>query len=281
MNRIMKQALDTVNEKILTAVQKRCSDVVVPRHCRTPRLIAVSKIKPINDLIEAYNCGQRYFGENYIKELEFKSNSQHILEQCPQIKFHFIGHLQASNVNTLLRVKKLHMIETIHSIKLADKLDKAIEKRKDDPLLEPVSFVGGDESNTSSDRIKVLIQVNTSGEDTKNGVDPENVTELAQHILANCRWLQLAGFMTIGRYGGWPEESGPNKDFIRLNQVRETVAKNLGLNVEDFELSMGMSGDFQEAIELGSTNVRVGTMIFGERPPKGQSSPISNEASSQ
>jgi len=238
-----------------------------------PRLVAVSKLKPIQALMEAYACGQRYFGENYIKELEFKSNCQQILEQCPDMKFHFIGNLQTNKVNQLLRTKNLHMVETIDSIKLADLLDRAIGKRQNEHELEQLRFSTGLENPPYSDRLKVLIQVNTSGEEQKNGIIPEKASELANHIVTQCKWLRLAGFMTIGRQGGW--SGGPNQDFILLGEVRKNVAQELAIDVNELELSMGMSSDFEEAIEMGSTNVRVGTLIFGERPRKESSPPVS------
>lgn len=259
----MKKALDTVNEKILAAIKRRKSDIVatdVP-----PRLVAVSKLKPIASILEAYECGQRYFGENYIQELDTKSNSDEILSQCPEIKFHFIGHLQSNKVNKLLNVKNLHMIETVDSEKLADLINRAIERHRLERT-EPPKF-GDRYGNLVSERLRVLIQVNTSGEEQKNGVQPHDVIKLADHIVRQCQWLSLAGLMTIGKLDGW-DEPGPNKDFLKLHEVRNSLSKHLSVEPSDLELSMGMSSDFEEAIELGSTNVRVGTMIFGERPAK-------------
>ena len=271
---MMKRAIETVNERILVAA-KRCAPGVAVSG-RLPRLVAVSKLKPPQDLIEAYDHGQRYFGENYIKELEFKSNLQQVLEKCPAIKFHFIGHLQSNKVKTLLKAQNLHMIETVDSIKLADLIERAIQWRKDDPQGEPLRFISGEEEpHQFSDQLKVLIQVNTSDEDAKNGIEPHNVLDLAKHIIHRCKWLRLAGFMTIGRLGGYPEDSGPNKDFQLLYSIRESVSKELSMDAKELELSMGMSSDFEEAIEMGSTNVRVGTMIFGARPPKNPSPPPS------
>lgn len=258
----MKKALDSVNEKIIASVKRRSPDIVAPSGL--PRLIAVSKLKPISSIVEAYQCGQRYFGENYIQELETKSNSEEILSQCPEIKFHFIGHLQSNKVNKLLKVKNLHMIETVDSKKLADLINKAIDRQRADGE-EPLGFI--DNKQQQCDQLNVLIQVNTSGEEQKNGVEPNEVIPLAEHILSQCRWLRLAGLMTIGKLDGW-NEPGPNKDFLKLYEVRGLLSKHMSINQRTLELSMGMSSDFEEAIELGSTNVRVGTMIFGERPPK-------------
>ena len=100
--------------------------------------------------------------------------------------------------------------------------------------------------------------MDTSGEDTKNGVTVDEAPELAQHIKANCPGLQLAGVMTIGA-------PGDLTCFDRLVEARAAVALAVGVPAESLELSMGMSGDFEEAISRGSTNVRVGSSIFGER----------------
>lgn len=113
-----------------------------------PRLVAVSKTKPIAHIIEAYAAGQRHFGENYVKELEEKASSPEILDQCEDIKWHFIGHLQTNKINKVLALKNLHMIETVDSQKLASQLDKSWGK-----------LFG------AASKLNVMIQINTSGED--------------------------------------------------------------------------------------------------------------------
>lgn len=253
----MRSALTSVHERMMAAVQKRPADIASGS---VPRLVAVSKLKPVSAIIEAYEYGQRFFGENYIQELETKSNSDELLAKCPDIKFHFIGHLQSNKVNKLLKVRNLHMVETVDSVKLADLINKAIERRATEMLSNACADTG------ANDKLKVLIQVNTSGEEQKNGIQPDQAIELAEHISRNCQWLEFAGLMTIGRLEGWGD--GPNIDFIRLYELRTSVAKSLMIKPTDLELSMGMSGDFEEAITMGSTNVRIGTMIFGERPAK-------------
>lgn len=254
---MMKSLLDSVNEQILAAVKRRSTDIVTPD--RLPRLVAISKLKPNSSIIEAYECGQRHFGENYIQELEIKSTSHEIITKCPCIKWHFVGHLQSNKVPKLLKVKNLYMVETVDSPKLADLINRAIERQKRQNTSGEQPYFG--------DKLRVLIQVNTSSEEQKNGIQPSEVHQLADHIIKQCHWLQLAGLMTIGRLDGW-DELGPNKDFLTLYQVRDSLSKQLSIDPKDLELSMGMSGDFSHAIELGSTNVRVGSLIFGERPPK-------------
>lgn len=249
----MKRTLDNINERILVAVKNRPKHIKVPEGF-TPRLVAVSKFKPISAIIEAYQHGQRFFGENYIQEIEEKSNSTEIVANCPDIRFHFIGHLQSSKVSKLMNVKNLHMLETVDSIKLANLLEKNLEKRSHESSQEPKSIAR---------KMNVMIQVNTSQEEQKHGIKLENTCELAEHLVSNCKHLRLVGLMTIGAIEH--RGNGPNQDFLKLYQLRETVANKLGLNVTDLELSMGMSGDFEEAIMAGSTNVRVGSLIFGER----------------
>ena len=119
--------------------------------------------------------------------------------------------------------------------------------------------------------LNVFVQINTSGEAEKSGVEPgDDATALCRHIKEKCPHLELRGVMTIGaiaRSKATTEET-ENEDFVRLREVRDKIADNLGIAPRELELSMGMSGDFESAIRCGSDEVRVGTGIFGERPPK-------------
>lgn len=153
----------------------------------------MSKTKPIEDIIAAYSVGQRDFGENYIQELEEKSNNPQILEQCKDIRWHFIGLLQTKNTKKALRIPNLHMVQTIHSEKLAELLNKLWEK----------------ERLQQDGKLKVLVQVNTSGEDAKNGVDPEKAVEVVEFINDKCIALMCEGLMTIGEFG-YDYSKGPN-----------------------------------------------------------------------
>ncbi|KAL6205462.1 hypothetical protein ACLB2K_022721 [Fragaria x ananassa] len=198
------------------------------------RLVAVSKTKPISLIRQVYDAGHRRFGENYLPE---------------DIEWHFIGHLQSNKVKSLLAgVPNLALVEGVDNVKLANHLDRAV-------------------SNLGRNPLKVLVQVNTSGEESKSGVDPSGCVELAKHVKLQCPNLVLSGLMTIGMrdYTSTPE------NFRMLSKCRTEVCKELGMAEENFELSMGMSGDFEQAIEMGSTNVRVGSTIFGPREyPKKQ-----------
>ncbi|XP_048186217.1 pyridoxal phosphate homeostasis protein [Perognathus longimembris pacificus] len=235
-------SLRAVNERLQQAVARRPQNLPAIQ----PRLVAVSKTKPADMVIEAYNHGQRTFGENYVQELLEKASNPNILSSCPEIKWHFIGHLQKQNVNKLMAVPNLFMLETVDSVKLADKVNSSWQKK------------------SSPERLKVMVQINTSGEESKHGLRPSEMITVVEHIHAKCPSLEFVGLMTIGSFGH-DLSQGPNPDFQVLLSLREELCKKLKVPAEQVELSMGMSGDFQHAIEVGSTNVRVGSIIFGER----------------
>ncbi|KAG4077222.1 hypothetical protein HA402_005277 [Bradysia odoriphaga] len=218
---------------------------------KKPMLVAVSKTKPAEAILEAYETGQRDFGENYVNELKEKGANPTILENCKDIRWHFIGHLQSSNVNKVLKTPGIYMIETIDSEKLATTVNNSWEK-----ITKP-----------NKEPLKVLVQVNTSSEDAKSGVDPSNVVPLCKYIRDTCTNLRLEGLMTIGKFGH-DYTTGPNPDFISLMKCHSDVCQAFGLNEADVEVSMGMSDDFDEAIKMGSTIVRVGSSIFGYRQKK-------------
>ncbi|XP_019865232.2 pyridoxal phosphate homeostasis protein-like [Aethina tumida] len=240
----VRQALGVVLNKIEQACQRRRPEL----QNVTPLLVAASKFKSVDYILEAYKEGQRHFGENYVQELIEKANNPVILEKCKDIKWHFIGHLQSNKVNKILCVPNLHMIETVHSQKLAAQINESWPK-----------------FGSPDTKLKIFIQVNTSGEAEKSGIEPKEVCNLAKYILDDCPNLQLHGLMTIGKYGYDPKD-GPNPDFITLLKCRDNLCKTLSLDWKNINLSMGMSSDYEQAIEMGSTNVRVGTSIFGERP---------------
>lgn len=211
----------------------------------TARLVAVSKTKPNSMVLEAYNAGQRYFGENYVQELCGKAG-----ELPDDIQWHFIGPLQSNKAAALVKTVGLHQlacVESVASLKLAKKLDKAAATENDN----------NDDDGTKKLRLSVYLQVNTSGEASKSGITPgPDLLSLAQDVTEQCPNLQLRGLMTIGS----PGDLGC---FDTLVRCRSELAESMGL--DDLELSMGMSGDFEEAIQKGATSVRVGSTIFGAR----------------
>ncbi|XP_078095788.1 pyridoxal phosphate homeostasis protein isoform X2 [Mustelus asterias] len=152
------------------------------------------------------------------------------------------------------------MIETIDSIKLADKVNLSWQRKQ------------------TPQKLKVMVQVNTSEEDSKHGLSVAETVETVRHILTNCPNLEFVGLMTIGRYG-YDLREGPNPDFQVLVTRRTELCDQLKLPLERVELSMGMSTDYEHAIEVGATNVRVGSTIFGERSYPGK--PSSDENSKE
>lgn len=161
----------------------------------------------------------------------------------PDVRWRFVGHLQSNKAKPLLAgVPHLAAVETVDSAKLATLLSAACAAcGRTTPL-------------------DVMLQVNTSGEESKHGVAPGDAPALAKHI-AGCSGLHLSGLMTIGQ----PDYSSRPENFTALAACRTEVAAALGRPETELELSMGMSGDFEAAIEMGADSVRVGSSIFGAR----------------
>ena len=218
-------------------VTKRMDEATISsgRDVSDVRLVCVSKTKPAENIQTLYNAGFRVFGENYFQELLLK------VEVLPKdIEWHFIGHLQSAKAMKLVKsVPNLSVVETVDNLKLAQKLDSACKAIERGPL-------------------SIYIQVDTSGEDTKSGVDPVDLVALVKVIRDECPLLVIAGLMTIGA----PEDF---TCFDRLAASRVEVAAALGVDPSSLALSMGMSGDYEAAIERGATNIRVGSTIFGAR----------------
>ncbi len=226
-----------------------------------PRLVAVSKLKPASDILSLVQNSppQLHFGENYVQELVEKSR---LLPK--DIRWHFIGGLQSNKCVQLAReVSNLWSVESVDSIKKAQLLDKGRGEMLDRQ----------NKSERQEDkRLRVLVQVNTSGEDSKSGLAPgsSDLLELCKFIFESCPQLHFQGLMTIGAIARSQASTSEteNEDFICLRDARDDLAQKLGQPAKDIELSMGMSEDFEAAIAQGSSEVRVGSTIFGERPPK-------------
>ncbi|KAF3198109.1 hypothetical protein TWF191_005158 [Orbilia oligospora] len=223
------------------------------------QLIAVSKLKPASDILAlhaAVNGGQVHFGENYIQEL-WKKHA--ILPTT--ISWHFIGGLQTSSISKLARIRNLYAVHSIDSVKKAVTLNR----------LRPDGFPV----------VNVFVQVNTSGEDSKSGVEPEvdggELWDVISTIRKECPKLNLVGLMTIGAIARSQaaKEGEENEDFVTLVKVAEglegRIEREEGVKVE-LKLSMGMSDDFESAIGMGAGFVRVGSSIFGARPKKADAS---------
>jgi len=213
-----------------------------------PRLVAVSKLQPVAAVLGAHAAGCLHFGENYVQELLEKA------PQCPgDIRWHFIGQLQSNKAKALVAgVPNLWAVESVDSVKLAQLLDKAAGAR--------AAAAGG---GAAPEPLRVFVQINTSGEEQKGGVGPGEGAALALFIAQQCPHLRLQGLMTIGKLG-----EVASVYFERLAGERDAVAAALGVDAGALELSMGMSGDYELAIERGTSSIRVGSAIFGAREAK-------------
>lgn len=201
--------------------------------------MAVSKTQPSNRIREAYTAGQRLFGENRIQEFADKAKS---LADLAGADWHMIGHLQSNKAARA--VELFRAVDSVDSVKLAEKLDFAARK--------------------SGKKIAVLIEINVGGEAAKSGVSADS-NEFEKLLASTPRFeaLLVRGLMTVPPFTEEPEGARPY--FRKLRQLRDTIAARKLPAVSMDELSMGMSHDFEVAIEEGSTCVRVGTAIFGAR----------------
>lgn len=211
-------------------------------------LVCVSKLKPASDIKALYDVGYRHFGENYVQELIEKAK---VLPK--DIKWHFIGGLQTNKCKDLSKnIENLYVVETIDTVKKAKKLNDTRKQMID-------------EKTTGFGKVGVCVQVNTSGEDQKSGCEPgTDLDELVRVIIEECDCLEFHGLMTIGSYAVSHGE-GENAEFKLLAELKDHLQEKFGLT--SLQLSMGMSGDYAQAIRQGSTSVRVGSSIFGSRPP--------------
>ena len=226
---MLKDQLNFVEEEIVKACNRS------NRNRNEVTLIAVSKTKPVETLQEAYNLGVRVFGENKVQELVDKYDT------LPNdIHWHMIGHLQRNKVKYI--IDKVDYIHSLESVRLAEAIEKEAAKH---------NII-----------IRVLIEVNVAGEESKFGLTPEEVPAFVEEI-SKFPHLKVMGLMTIAPFVENPEENRPVFKALKKLSV-DIAAKNID-NVSMNVLSMGMTNDYQIAIEEGATMVRVGTGIFGER----------------
>lgn len=204
------------------------------------KLVAVSKTKPVTDIQELYELGQRDFGENYVQELAEK------YEQLPKdIRWHYIGHLQSNKVKYLAPF--VHLIHAVDSFKLLLEIDKQAAKQ--------------------NRVIDVLLQLHIAGEETKFGMDEKEITRFLDYYEAQKEDLQhvrIRGLMGMATFT--EDEVLVRAEFKRLYTVFGNLQKSYFLFKDYFDTcSMGMTGDYKIAIEEGSTMVRIGSLLFGER----------------
>lgn len=212
-------------------IDKKCSEC--GRNRSDIVLIAVSKTQPLDILLQAVDAGIRNFGENKAKELQNKYESL-----TGELKWHFIGHLQTNKVKYI--IKASDYIHSVDSIRLAEEINlkaESIQKKQ-----------------------KILLEVKTSDEMAKLGIENEDDIYKTAEFSKNCANLDLVGLMTMAPYT--EEKKIIRNCFIKLRNFKEELNK-FGFNLS--ELSMGMTNDYELAIEEGATMLRIGTAIFGEK----------------
>ena len=202
-------------------------------------LMAVSKTFPPECIREAYQQGQRVFGENRVQEFAGKVTA---LADLPGVDWHMIGHLQTNKATKAVEI--FDAVDSVDSVKLAERLDAT--------------------ARNLSKKLIVLIEINVGGESAKSGLAPD-ARELEELLLSAPRMesLEFRGLMTVPPFTDDPEGARPY--FRKLRELRDVIAMRKLPSVGMDVLSMGMSQDFEIAVEEGSTCVRVGTAIFGER----------------
>lgn len=226
---MIKDQLENVESRIQSACDR------AGRSRNEVTLIAVSKTKPVSVLEEAYDLGVRVFGENKVQELSDKHEVM-----ADDIKWHMIGHLQRNKVKYI--VDKVELIHSVDSLRLAEAIEKEAEKK--------------------NCVVNILIEVNVAEEESKFGVKMEEVESLVSEI-SKFQHIRVCGLMTIAPFVENAEENRHIFASLRKLSV-DIAAKNID-NVTMSMLSMGMTNDYEIAIEEGATMVRVGTGIFGER----------------
>jgi len=223
----IKENVARVQERIASACQ-RCG-----RRPEDLKLLAISKTFPAECIRVAFEAGLRDFGENRVQEAQAKRPALSDLN----ITWHLVGHLQTNKARTAREL--FHWVHSVDSLRLAQKLEQ-----------------------TGAGRLPVLLEVNLGGEESKAGVGEKEIIPLAEQV-SQLATLELRGLTVIPPFFDDPEQVRPY--FRRLRELaREIDARNIP-NVSVRELSMGMSHDFEVAIEEGSTIVRIGTAIFGAR----------------
>jgi pyridoxal phosphate enzyme (YggS family) len=222
-------ALEGVRDRV------RAAAVAAGRAPDSVTLVAVSKTQPASAIREAYACGQRDFGENYVQELVQKAEQ---LRDLTELRWHFIGHLQRNKAKLVAPLVAL--VHTVDSLELAQELAKRLVAAGPDRYLP------------------VLVEVSIAGERQKHGVAPADLTRLLSGIEALPQ-LALRGLMCVPPVD---EDARPHFDNLRELQRRHGGISRLP------ELSMGMTSDLEQAVAAGATLVRVGTAIFGARPAK-------------
>ncbi len=222
----------------LTSAYQQIAEIIAKCHRKLPtaQLIAVSKTKPVEDVLAAYLAGQRDFGENYVQELVEKATH---FEDKSDICWHFIGPIQSNKTRDIAAFASV--VHSIDRLKIAERLSA--------------------QRPTHLPPLKVLIQVNISQEASKAGILSEDLLAFADELVKYPN-LQLIGLMAIPE----PAQAGDNQ--VAFRQMQQLSEKLQQRYPSATELSMGMSDDWQQALTFGATMIRLGTAIFGQREPK-------------
>jgi pyridoxal phosphate enzyme (YggS family) len=228
----LMQNLEELKSRIAEAAQRS------GRHSEDVRLVAVTKTVPMERIREAISSGQRLFGENYVQEAAKKLDS--LGDLYHETTWHFIGHLQRNKAK--LAVQLFDCIETVDNLKLARALDRY--------------------AKAAGKRLSVYVQVNVAQDTKKSGLSPEELPVFLTQA-AELSGIDICGLMTMPPWEPVPESSRPW--FRALRDLRDETNARLVPSPGLRELSMGMSQDFEVAIEEGATVVRIGTALFGRR----------------
>lgn len=237
MRKVLRQmSLSTIKDN-LTEVRNNIDNACI-RSGRDPKdvtLIAVSKTKPVEMLLEAYEAGVRNFGENKVQEIVDK------IDKLPaDARFHMIGHLQTNKVKYI--IDRIYMIHSLDSIKLAMEIDKRAKA---------VGRV-----------IPCLVEINIGNEESKYGIKPEEAAQFIEDI-SGLEGIEIKGLMCVAPAVDNPEDA--REYFVRMRELSVDITRKNNDNIELSILSMGMSGDYTVAVEEGAGYVRVGSSIFGLR----------------
>lgn len=227
---MIRNTIETIRQRIDAAC------VNAGRNPHDVTLLAVSKTFSVAAVAEAVDAGLHDVGENYVQELLEKRVA--LVEK--DIRWHFIGHLQSNKVKNI--AGWIHLIHAVDNVGLAREIDRRVVQ--------------------ANRVLDILIEVNTTGEQSKFGIKPEATVEFVKS-LSEFQHIRIAGLMTIGPF--LPDPEGSRLMFRTLRLLKDEIAQLNQPNVEMKHLSMGMTGDFEVAIDEGATIVRIGTAIFGKR----------------
>jgi pyridoxal phosphate enzyme (YggS family) len=194
------------------------------------KLLVVSKKRSVEEIQNIYNLGHRDFGENYVADLVEK------YDKLPSdINWHMIGHLQTNKCKKVLKIQNLTTIESVDSLKLAAEINVICEKL--------------------NRKVNIYLQINISNEESKSGLNAEEVLPLYEEISTTCPNVVIAGIMSLGTLGSIEE-------FQQMYKIKEKICEKFSRDRDDFIISMGTSDDFEDAILYGSNEVRLGSIIF-------------------